>query len=102
MNKNKIKQLIDLARAEKCPAVPPDFIEDTLRMVRAQVVAPASTLPSINHQLNSLFSRVSLACLSLIILAVVLDWGLTAAGFPQPDDGTSQVTAQSLFTTDEM
>jgi hypothetical protein len=66
------------------------------------VVVTAPALPSINYQLNSLFSRVSLACLSIIILAFVLDWGLTAAGFPQPDDGTLQVTAQSLFTTDEM
>jgi len=102
MNKNKIKQLMDQARADECPAAPPDFVEDTLRMACAQVVVATPALPSINHQLNSLFSRVSLACLSIIILAFMLDWGLTAAGFPQPDDGASQVTAQSLFSTDEM
>jgi hypothetical protein len=102
MNEHKMKRLMDQARAEQCPAAPADFIEDTLRMVRAQVVAPTPTLPSMNHQLNSLFSRVSLACLSIIILAVMVDWGFTAAGFPQPDDGASQVTAQSWFSTDEM
>jgi hypothetical protein len=102
MNKNKMKRLLDQARAEKCPAASADFIEETLRMACAQVVAAPAPLPSINHQLNSLFARVSLGCLSLIILAVMLDWGLTAAGFPQPDEGASQVTAQSLFTTDEM
>ena len=102
MNNNKMKQLLERALAEKCPAAPPDFVADTLRMACAQVMVSPPAVPSIKHQLDSLFSRVSLACLSLIILAFLLDWGLTAAGFPQPDDGTSQVTAQSLFTTDEM
>jgi hypothetical protein len=104
MNKTKIQKLFATARQENCPGPSASFAEDTLRLVRQQPMgSPLSPAPAtLNHQLSSLFSTVSLTCVSIIILAVALDWGLTAAGFPQPEDSAPTANSQLFFTPDEM
>ena len=101
MNKNKLSQLFAAARQEKCPPPPASFVDDTLRLARQQPASPGLPAATLGLQLNSLFPKISLTCASLIILAVALDWGLTAAGFPQPGEGTPPANPQLFFTPDE-
>lgn len=102
MNNAKLQQLIAVARREVCPPVPGDFVADTLRLTRQVPLGMERLTATVKGQLNALFSPVSLACVSLIIFALMLDWGLTAAGFPQPDNSLSRATAQVFLTGDQM
>lgn len=102
MNSNKLQKLFAAASQDTGPKPSADFAADTLRVARQQTVPPLRPLASVGGQLNRWFSPVSLACVSVIVLALVLDWGLTAAGFPQPEDSVSQVTAQMFSTSDQM
>lgn len=102
MTDKTIKKLFAAARNDVGPAAPADFVADTLRLARQQAAIHQCTQTSVNGELSSLFSPISLACVSLIVLALLLDWGLTEAGFPQPGDSLSQATAQVFLTGDQM
>ncbi len=102
MNRRKLNQLFELARNEPAPAPPDDFVGDVLRAVHHEPPVAAAESPSIFDQLNLLFPRIAIASVTVIVLCVALDFGLTAAGMPGLGDGLSQISAQWLLTPDEL
>jgi len=101
MNKHRLNQLFERARNEPAPLPPEDFAADVLRAIRREPRAAAPEAFSMLDQLNLLFPRIALAAATVIVLCVVVDWGLTAAGMPGLGDGLSQISAQWLLTPDE-
>jgi hypothetical protein len=102
MNEEKLKKLFAAARKENVSAPPPDFPADVLRAIRREpqsAIAPQTF--SIFDQLNLLFPRIALAAAAVIILCAAADYGLTAAGVPELDDGAAQVSAQQFFSPDD-
>jgi hypothetical protein len=102
MNEEKFKKLFAAVRTESAPAPPPDFPADVLRAISRE---PQSAIVphtfSLFDQLNLLFPRIALAAAAVIILCIAADYGLTAAGVPELDDGAAQVSAQQFFAPDD-
>ncbi len=96
MHEQKIKKLLAAARKKATPAPSADFAWNVLRAVRRE--PPPAPPVSISDQLNLLFPRLALAAVVVIALGVAADFGLTAAGLPDLDDGVSQISTQWLFT----
>ena len=102
MNDKKLKRLFELARREPGPAPRADFAADVLRSVHnAAQPEPMSPLSLWEH-LNGLFPRVALAALVVIALCVAADWGVTASGLPDVNDGAAQMTAQYFFNAEDL
>jgi len=101
MNKRKLNQLFELARTEPAPDPPKDFAADVLRAIHREPQDAAPGTLTIFDQLNLLFPRLAFAAAAVIVLCVVLDFGLTAAGVPGLGDGLSQISSQWLLTPEE-
>ncbi|HEY4953083.1 MAG TPA: hypothetical protein VII71_06825 [Verrucomicrobiae bacterium] len=97
MNEKKLKQLFAAARKEIVPVPPEDFPADVLRVIRREPPAAPPETFSIFDQLNLLFPRCALVAVAFIGLGFVADFGLTAAGVPNLNDGVSQISAQWLL-----
>ncbi len=100
MNKRKLTMLFTAARNEPAPVPPEDFAEDVLRAIRRE---PPVALPRVGSrfdQIDRVFPRLALAASAVIVLAVAVDLGLTAAGVPGLGDGLSQISAQWLLPTE--
>jgi hypothetical protein len=97
MNDRKLKQLFAAARKEIAPVPAEDFAADVLRAIRREPSA-ASAAISMVDLLNLWFPRLALTASAVIVLCLVADWGLTAAGVPGLGDGVSQLSAQWLLT----
>ena len=102
MNEKKIKQLFAAARNELPPAVPAEFTDDVLRAIRREPPSRSQETFSFWENLNAWFPRVALAASVVILLCLVADWGLTAAGLPGITDGTVQMTSQYLFDSEDL
>jgi len=96
MNKRKLKQLFTAARQDAPPVPPEDFATGVLQVIRREPATPETI--SIFGLLNLWFPRIALAASAVIVLCVVLDYGLTAAGVPSLSDGLSQLSSQWLLT----
>jgi len=98
MNENKLKLLFAWARNEPAPVPPDGFAADVLRAIRRD---PADEKPgkfSLLDQWSRLFPRLAIAAVTVIVLCVAADYGLTAAGVPGLGDGVAQISAQWLLT----
>jgi hypothetical protein len=102
MNEKKWQQLLAAARQETVPAPPAEFVADVLRAVRRAPPPSAADVLSIGACLNRWFPRLALAAAAVILLCVAADWGLTAAGLPGLSDGAGQMSAQSLFDSEDL
>jgi hypothetical protein len=98
MKELKIEKLFSAARNEPAPVPSAEFSADVLRAVRREQPASLPETFSLSDQLNLLFPRFALVATGVIVLGVVADFGLTAAGVPDLGDGVSQISAQWLFT----
>ena len=101
MNKRKLNRLFGLARNDPAPVPPEDFPTGVLRAIPREPRCPAAGGLTTFDRLNLLFPRIAFAAVSVIILSVALDFGLTAAGMPGLHDGLSQISAQWLMTPEE-
>lgn len=99
MNTKKLNQLFAAARNDAAPVPPKDFAADVLRVVRRE---PQPKAFSIFEQLNFLFPRLALAAAAVIVLCVMADFGLTAAGLPEVGAGTAQAASQFLFNAEDL
>lgn len=97
MNENKLKQLFASARNETAPAPPEGFAGDVVRAIRRGPPVAAPPALSLADQLNRLFPRLALAAVAAIVLCLAADYGMTAAGVPELNDGVSQISAQWLL-----
>jgi hypothetical protein len=95
MNDRKLKQLFAAARKEIAPVPAEDFAADVLRAIRRE---PSPAGISMVDLLNLWFPRLALTASGVIVLCLMADWGLTAAGVPGLGDGVSQLSAQWLLT----
>jgi len=101
MNNRKLNQLFKLARNEPAPAPPEDFAAGVLRAIHREPPGAATEAPSVFDRLNLLFPRIAFGAVVVIVVCIVLDFGLTAAGVPGLHDGLSQISAQWLLAPDE-
>jgi hypothetical protein len=101
MNEKKLEQLFAVARQESAPVPPPEFAAAVWRAVRREPrLRPESS--SLFDQLNSLFPRLALAAMVLIVLCAAADFGLTAAGLPDVGDGVAQAATQFVFNAEDL
>jgi hypothetical protein len=101
MNAKKLEQLLAAARKEPPPEPPAEFAADVLRAVRREPLARRVEAITFGEQLNGLFSRAVLAAAAVMVLCVATDFGLTAAGWPEPADNLMQMASQSWFTPED-
>ena len=97
MKTPKLDKLFEVARARLAPPPPPDFAADVLRAVRREPTARWLEAASVFDSLNRWFPRVALTATALMILCVAADYGMTAAGLPELDDGVLQASSLFLF-----
>jgi len=102
MNEKKLKQLFGSARTEPVPSPLPGFAADVLAAVHTERRPAAAGSQSTWEHLNTLFPRVALAAVVVIVLCVAADWGLTEAGLPGVSDGVAQATSQYLFNSEDL
>ncbi len=94
MNEKKLNQLFAAARRETASEPPAEFAGDILRAIRNLPSTPAPETLSLADQLNAFFPRIALACVAIMLLGLVADYGLSAAGMPGVGDGVAQISAQ--------
>lgn len=97
MNRRKLNHLFTWARNDQSPVPPNDFPDDVLRAIRGEAAIAGESI-SLPDQLNLFFPRIALAASAVIVICVVLDYGLTAAGIPSLSDGAAQLSAQWFLT----
>jgi hypothetical protein len=97
MNRQKLKKLFVAAQNEAAPSPSPDFAADVLRAVRLEKQIASAETVSIFDRLNQLFPKLAWAAVTVIVLGVAVDFGLTAAGLPGLSEGVSQISSQWLF-----
>jgi hypothetical protein len=97
MNRQKLKKLLVAARNEAAPAPSPDFAADVLRAVRLEKQFAFAETVSVFDRLNQLFPKLAWAAVTVIMLGVAVDFGLTVTGLPDLREGVSQISSQWLF-----
>jgi hypothetical protein len=101
MNKSKLDQLLQQARATPPPVSSPGFEADVLRAIRAEPDRSARPSGSLFDELGRWFPRLAWAAAGLIVLCVAADFALVAAGVSDLDDDVAQVSEQLIFNANE-
>jgi hypothetical protein len=102
MNGKKLRQLFESARQAASPVPPQGFAAGVLRAAGREPVPESAGSISLLDHLNSLFPRVALAAMALIILCALAEFGLTASSLPGVEDGASQVSSQYFFNVEDL
>lgn len=100
MKDQKLDKLFASARNDISPLPPEDFAGDVLRAVRRDSKTLTPPVYSIFDQLSSLFPRMALVATAIILLCLVADYGVTAAGTPTLADGAAQLSAQQMLPSE--